>query len=104
MRDWRKDHPEAWRAVRLKHLYGLTVQDYERMHAEQNGLCAICGQPETLTAPSGKLTRLTIDHDHETDVVRGLLCRKCNAALGSLNDSVEIVRAALAYLEKHKKV
>jgi len=63
------------------------------MYAEQRGSCAICGKGE---AENGKA--LAVDHDHESGVVRGLLCDHCNLALGRFQDSPEILRRALDYL------
>lgn len=90
VRAWRKANPEYAReyrqknAGRLKHAqrqrtlraYGLTEEMFDRMLAEQNGQCAICGGQ-----PSGRWKTLFVDHDHKTGAVRGLLCHLCNAAL-----------------------
>lgn len=61
----------------LKHYYGLSVEAYELMKLQQKGKCAIC--QKTI---SGK--NLHVDHDHETDEVRGLLCSNCNTGIGLL--------------------
>lgn len=63
--------------------FDLTPEDYDRMHIEQNGVCAMCKQPETCTR-NGKVKRLAVDHDRKTDIVRGLLCMRCNILLGWL--------------------
>src|SRR2546423_5792224 len=64
------------RASHLKRKFGLTLEEYDEMLAAQEGGCAICGEaPE-----EGKI--LHIDHDHETGLVRGLLCQRCNHGLG----------------------
>ena len=79
----------------IKRRYGLTRSQYETLLYLQGGRCAICRRgPEG----SGK-KRLTVDHDHETGEVRGLLCNHCNAAIGNLRDDPLVVRAAAAYLE-----
>lgn len=80
--------------------YGLTVDDYIKMEQERNGLCDICGKPEM------KKSRLSIDHDHSCcpgagscgKCVRGLLCSKCNMALGLVSDNTDILRAMIKYL------
>ena len=72
-------------------LYGLTQEEYD--HLEALG-CAACGALD-----SGKY-RLSIDHDHETGMFRGLLCSNCNTALGLLGESLERVLALGVYLEK----
>ena len=75
--------------------YGLTPAAFDAMVAAQGGLCAICGrQLET-----GRGTH--IDHSHETDLVRGLLCDCCNPMIGLAQESPEILQAAIAYLQKH---
>jgi hypothetical protein len=83
---------------RLKRQYGITVDDYNEMVINQNNVCAICGKEET-----EKNNKLSIDHDHETGMVRNLLCHKCNRGLGSFNDDIEILKNAVAYLSKHKQ-
>ena len=69
--------------------YGLTIAQFSEMLESQNGLCAIC--QKTLKQPS-------VDHDHKTGMVRGILCRICNAALGQFQESPQILRNAIKYL------
>ena len=78
--------------------YGITLEQYERMFFEQDGKCAICGNPESHSDKK----RLAVDHDHQTGKVRGLLCNKHNRILGTLGDSVDELKRAIAYLEKFK--
>ena len=78
----------------LKKFYGVTPDDYERMLEMQNGRCAICRSP----ADTSFHKRLCIDHNHETGAVRGLLCSKCNSAIGLLNDSPELMYKAAEYV------
>lgn len=80
---------------RLKSEYGISLKDYERMYLEQSGVCLICDNP-------CKLGKLCVDHDHETKKVRGLLCRKCNTAIGLLGDKVKLVQRAVTYLKKYE--
>lgn len=75
--------------------YGLTFNDFSQMVKDQNGLCAICGNP-CITGI------LSIDHNHDTGLVRGLLCRKCNIGIGMLNDDVELLEKAIKYLIFYK--
>lgn len=82
--------------------YGITVEQLEEMRVAQGGLCAICkGQSRQVNALSGKITDLSVDHDHVTGKVRGLLCGHCNRGIGLFGDSAETVRRAAAYLELH---
>jgi hypothetical protein len=70
--------------------YGLSPEEYREMLRQQGGVCAICRKP-------GRA--LEIDHCHATNVVRGLLCRKCNSGLGQFDDDPDALRAAAAYVE-----
>jgi len=76
--------------------YGLSQTDYDELLAKQDGVCAICH----LANPNGRA--LSVDHDHETDAVRGLLCLHCNSGLGQFRDDSELLRRALAYMELAK--
>lgn len=78
----------------LQRKYGITVEDYELMLERQDGGCAICG------AGPGK-RRLHVDHDHESEVVRALLCGDCNTGIGKFDENPELLRRAAAYLENH---
>lgn len=70
--------------------YGLTVEQFGSLLAEQGFVCAICS----------KSRPLQVDHDHETDIVRGLLCGRCNKAIGLLGDDALIVQRAAKYLDR----
>jgi hypothetical protein len=73
--------------------FGLTIEDYETMLKSQNKQCAICG---TLQCTSGK--RLAIDHCHLTGRIRGLLCLRCNQAIGKFNDNYFLLQQAADYV------
>jgi hypothetical protein len=94
--------PASTRTRKLRVKYGITDEGYDRMLAEQDGKCAICGR--TGDEVGGRWARLAVDHDHQTDEVRGLLCSPCNSAIGLLQvqDSPEIVMSAAAYLLAHQ--
>lgn len=78
--------------------YGLTPEKYTEMQISQRHRCAICRRDE-----AGGRGRWHIDHCHETGKVRGLLCSRCNVGLGLMFDSVDQLRRAAAYLERHKQ-
>ncbi len=82
----------------LKKKYGLTVEEYENLFVKQNGVCAVCGEPETALSNIGKIKMLAVDHDHETGQVRGLLCNRCNTGIGLLGDNKTTLLKAVAYL------
>lgn len=67
-----------WRATFYKRKYGISIDKYEEMLLDQDHACAVCGKPET----SEKFSHLSVDHDHDTGEVRGLLCASCNRLLG----------------------
>ena len=80
-----------------------TVDDYYKMHAEQNGRCAICKEVETRKSRTdGKICALAIDHCHKSGKIRNLLCHDCNTGLGKFKDNTELMKKAILYLEKHK--
>lgn len=84
----REDYYEKMRARKMLSHFGMTLEDYEQRFANQGGVCALCGLPETAlesnTRPGAepKVKRLAVDHDHETGGVRGLLCFLCNTRIG----------------------
>ena len=105
---WREENPEkylAWRkrywaennerrrrSSRQGHLrrkYGLSIEVYEFLCVAQGHRCAICGE---------EVEKLHVDHEHGTDFVRGLLCGKCNKAIGLLNDDPGLLSSAASYL------
>lgn len=77
--------------------YGLTEEDFAAMKVAQEGRCAICGE-----VFGDGFRDANVDHDHITGVVRGILCRTCNAGLGQFKDKVEHLGAAIRYLNKHQ--
>lgn len=82
----------------LREKYGITVEQYNKMSAIQNRLCLICNQPETAMR-AGRVKNLSVDHNHETGRIRGLLCGKCNVAIGLAEEDIERLREAIAYLK-----
>ena len=84
--------------------YGLTIEEYEQMEDYQNHCCKICGKHESLNGKDrkGNRKRLSIDHDHTTGQVRGLLCSFCNLSLGGFKDNIETLENAIKYLKGSK--
>jgi len=87
---------QAWRKARLKYMYGLTLDEYNERLIEQDHACAICRtHVSQLTKP------LFVDHDHNTDDIRGLLCFGCNTTLGYIEKvGVGMLDAMREYLGK----
>lgn len=71
-----------------KRRHNMSKEEYNRLFKLQNGLCAICDRPETRVL-NGKVVPLGVDHNHQTGENRGLLCHKCNAGIGFLDESPE---------------
>ncbi len=98
----RKTDPERIAAQDRKYKlkrYGLTPEDYDRMLAEQGGVCAICGSSD----PSDRWDSFHVDHCHSTGKVRGLLCSHCNHILGKANDDPSVLLAAIQYLSRNSR-
>lgn len=95
-----KDGPAATKRreanANLKRNYGITVNEYDEVLSAQGGVCAICGTD----SPRGK-GRFSVDHDHDTGQVRGLLCTCCNTGIGMFEDSVANLASAINYLNRH---
>jgi hypothetical protein len=113
-RRWMAENPERYRenhqrfidsggykrSLRKSHLkakYGLTLEQYDGMLDRQGGVCAICDEPPGDTA-------LHVDHCHDTGRIRGLLCFRCNSALGNLRHDPEVIGRALEYVAVHWRV
>ena len=86
------------RARMLMDEYGMTPEDYTDLFEKQNGCCAICGTEES---GHNVTDHLLVDHNHITDVVRGLLCSSCNLMIGKAkaDTGTTILRGALTYIE-----
>ena len=100
-RRWAREHAAHRREYSLGWRYNFTPLDYAEMLLAQQGVCGSCGQPET-RRQNDKFTALAVDHDHKTGLVRGLLCSRCNLALGFLDDNTAKIRKLLAYMEREK--
>lgn len=98
---WRINNPEKWEFAKwkghLKEKFGITPEDYRVVLQYQKGLCAICHKP-----PKGR--RLHVDHSHEDQSFRGLLCNRCNAALERMEAVPDWDLHARAYLSKRSYV
>ncbi len=94
--------PSMDRERDMRRKYGITIAQYQAILETQGGKCAICKMEETAFDPrTGAQKRLAVDHCHNSEKIRGLLCWDCNTGLGKAKESVEILKAMIAYLEKH---
>lgn len=95
MRDCKECHNEKYgrgefkKKRRARQLYGISLDDYDRMVESHGGVCALCKKQKPLH----------IDHCHITGKVRGLLCFNCNAGLGNLGDDPDMLRRGIEYLQ-----
>lgn len=97
--DCRRRSKERQARARSLRPYGISIDDYERILAEQRGGCAIC-HSET----PGRGQVFCVDHCHVSGQVRGLLCLRCNTAIGMLQDSPRIAEAATWYLKRTRQL
>lgn len=74
--------------------YGITHEEFKRILISQNNLCAICNKN------LNERRWMYLDHCHNTNKVRGILCFNCNTAIGSFRDSIDLLKNAIKYLEK----
>lgn len=83
----------------LKAKYGVPREVLDKMYVVQEGKCAICGEFKT---EYNKRGGLYIDHCHQTNIVRGLLCNSCNVVIGMAKEDTSILLKAIEYLVKRK--
>lgn len=83
----------ATRQENLKSKFGISVEQYEAMLDRQGSRCAICEH-----IPDEDEKRLAVDHNHDTNEVRGLLCVRCNMGLGYFRDNYHHLISAATYL------
>lgn len=95
--EMRPKQRESNRKAQFKRKYGITLEDYDNMLAEQDSKCAICRSPDI-----GDASRqfLYVDHCHDSQKIRGLLCSPCNLGLGAFKDNIEFLESAIGYLKK----
>ena len=94
-REYSQD-PANWDRAKDLHLqkkYGITLAEYTVMKEEREHKCDICGCHEDTLTKS-----LHVDHCHDTNEIRGLLCHACNTGIGSLKDDPILLQKAMEYL------
>ncbi len=101
---WKNKHkrkpadPKKVKNRNLRRLYGISLSTYEKWFRKQDGCCAVCKRPQ-----SDFNRALAVDHNHVTGKIRGLLCGKCNRAIGAMMDSIWILKRAVKYLKGELK-
>jgi len=91
-----KENKHKHQDYKRKKKFGLGKLEYQKLLMAQNNTCAICG----IKFPKGKDP--SVDHDHKTGIVRGLLCSNCNLGLGHFKDDIEVFLKAIQYLKLHE--
>lgn len=94
-RKWTKKNKDRVRDQTYKRKYGITLADFNVLYEAQGGVCAICREPEL------EKQVLSVDHNHTTKHVRGLLCGNCNRGIGNLKDSPAVLYRAIEYLNSY---
>lgn len=97
-KEWRTANPEKMRRYRLrshfKKNFGITLEQYDLIWEQQGKKCAICGVGDSFK------DKFHLDHDHSTNVIRGILCARCNHGLGHFKDDASILHKAATYLDR----
>lgn len=99
---WRKRNPDKQKLIDkradLKKHFGISKEQYDSMMLSQSGTCAICQN----VCPSGR--ELAVDHDHNTNKIRGLLCCNCNRGLGLFKDDMNRLFRAADYIKQRAEI
>jgi len=101
-RQYREKNRQVLRDKERERRFGITRHEYAELFHNQNGVCAICFQPENATR-NGKIKALAVDHDHTSGKIRGLLCADCNMGIGKLKENKDNFLSAIKYLHEHKE-
>jgi hypothetical protein len=95
---WSKANPDKRRRTSknssLKKKYGITIEQYEEMYEDQDGLCMVCLRPNTI---------MGVDHNHRTGKVRALLCYQCNWGIGMAGESIQVLQSMIDYLRHYNE-
>lgn len=96
--------PRYKRLWELRKKFGLTLEDFMELGEGQNWKCKICGEKHVAAVEGVRHSpRLQIDHNHKSNKIRGLLCRRCNVVLGQVNDDIGLLAKMVTYLVKSGK-
>jgi len=94
-KEYYKNNPAKFNEYNLKK-YGLTIETFKKLFEEQNGMCAIC---EIIFDEKNSPC---IDHSHKNNIIRGLLCQRCNLMIGYARDNIVILKKSIQYLENYE--
>lgn len=100
---WRKNNRSKFlnsvKEASLKRAFNISLNEYKKLFKDQKGLCAICNKKEQRKI-GNKICDLSVDHDHKTGKVRGLLCNQCNNGIGRFKDNITYLEKAIDYLKR----
>lgn len=103
VKKYRIENPEKIRDCKLRQAYGVGLNYFQAKLKKQGGACGACKR-NVKSVWRGKEVNMALDHNHETGEPRGVLCIKCNRALGLLEDDQEIISGLLSYIKKYQKL
>ncbi len=83
------------RWCQIKKNYGISMEEFNNLFISQGNVCGVCGGNNFYKQGPN------VDHDHDTNRVRGILCNQCNVGLGSFKDSIVLLQKAIEYLNKY---
>jgi hypothetical protein len=98
--NYRKNNKKYQKEYHMRKKYNLSLEDYNKMLAEQEHKCKLCGIDEVYSGKKG----LVVDHNHKTGQIRSLLCGNCNTALGSFKENEKIILNAVDYLRSYSLI
>ncbi len=90
-REWKRNNKEKHYLNKLKGKFKMTPEEHKNLLDSQFNRCGICGKEESSR-------RLSVDHCHKTNLVRGILCRRCNLGISYFDDDVNVMNQAIKYL------
>lgn len=96
-RRYKLENPDKYRDIKLRHLYGINLEQYNVMLLAQGSKCKICSRPDN-KLNNGKIQHFVVDHRHSDGKVRGLLCHTCNKNVGVVEKHLEAIQT---YLDKY---
>ena len=99
-RDFAASRPDYHRNRNLLTRYGISVDEYQTLLANQNFACPICEVEISETLGYKEKRPVVVDHNHETGEVRGILCSGCNLVLGHARENTTILYKAIVYLSE----
>ena len=88
----RAANPNKYKDSQYRRRYGIGLEGVNKLLGQQGQRCAICSTDTPIN------NKWMVDHDHETKHIRGILCMPCNVGLGSFQDKIENLWAAIVYL------